>query len=94
MTNPGAATTTTTTFVGGGQPAVMAQSASAYLAFFGTTFTSQPSGANQAAVATTAAITAAGSYGFANAGQANGIVTLLNQIRGDLVTLGLIKGSS
>ncbi len=54
----------------------------------------QSASSNQAAVATVAAITAGGAYGFANAAQANGLVTLVNQIRTDLVALGLIKGSS
>lgn len=52
----------------------------------------QPSGAAQAAVATTAATTGAATYGLTSA-QMNGVVTLLNKIRTDLVALGLIKGS-
>ncbi len=61
--------------------------------FFGATTITQPTSASQAALATTAAVTAGGAYGFANASQANGIITLVNQIRSDLVNLGLIKGS-
>ena len=64
------------------------------VAFFSVTaaVTAQPSGGAQAAVATTAATTGAATYGLTSA-QMNGVVSLLNQIRADLVTLGLIKGS-
>ena len=63
------------------------------VAFFSVTAAvAQPSGAAQAAVATTAATTGAATYGLTSA-QMNGVVSLLNQIRSDLVTLGLIKGS-
>lgn len=62
------------------------------VAFFGATPVVQPTSASQAAVSTAAATTGSAIYGFTSA-QANGIITLLNQIRGDLVTLGLIKGS-
>lgn len=83
------------------------------ISFYGTTPTTQPTSANQAAVATTAitavattAATSSSPFGFTSA-QANAILSainslitseaadrvLLNQIRSDLVTLGLIKGS-
>ena len=62
------------------------------VSFYGATAVAQPSGASQAALATTAATTGAATYGLTSA-QANGVITLLNQIRSDLVTLGLIKGS-
>lgn len=72
---------------------ILGQSATAsYVGFFAKTPVVQPTSANQAAVATTAATSAGGLYGFSSA-QANGIITLLNQIRSDLVNLGLIKGS-
>jgi UDP-N-acetyl-D-mannosaminuronic acid transferase (WecB/TagA/CpsF family) len=62
--------------------------------FFGTTPANQPTSANQAAVISTAAVSiSATQFGYATSTQATGIVTLLNQIRADLVTLGLIKGS-
>ncbi len=51
----------------------------------------QPASANQAAVVTTPAALA--SYGFTQA-QADSIVTLVNQLRSDLVALGLIKGAA
>lgn len=63
------------------------------LGFFNATPVVQPTSASQSAVATTALTTAAGIYGFTTAAQGAAIITLLNQIRSDLVTLGLIKGS-
>ena len=72
---------------------IIGRDVSSKLAFYGVTATvTQPSGAAQAAVVTTAATTGAATYGFTSA-QANSIVALLNQIRSDLVTLGLLKGS-
>lgn len=75
-----------------------------YVGFYGTTPCVQPSGAGQAAVATTVITTAATSttpYGFATITQANDIAAvvaasrvLLNQMRSDMVTLGLLKGSA
>lgn len=73
---------------------------------YGTAPIDQPSGSTQAAVATTAITTAAittttNAYGYATTTQANNIAviadanrTLLNQLRTDLITLGLIKGSA
>ena len=75
--------------------------------YYGASPITQPSGSAQAAVATTAITTAAittstgGAYGYATTTQANNIAaiadaarTLVNQLRSDLVTLGLIKGSA
>jgi len=62
------------------------------LGFWNVTPVAQPTSANQAAVATTAATNVA-PYGFTTAAQADGIITLLNQIRSDLVSVGIIKGS-
>lgn len=91
LSNTGAHTSTgSATFSGVTQ---LGTAASSYLAFYTASPTTQPTSASEAAVVTSAAITAAGAYGFGSAGQANGIVTLLNQLRSDLVTLGLIKGS-
>lgn len=73
--------------------------------FYGASPIAQPSGSAQAAVATTAITTAAittttNAYGYATTTQANNIAviadacrTLVNKLRSDLVTLGLIKGS-
>lgn len=72
--------------------------------FYGASPIAQPSGSTQAAIATTVITTAATSttpYGFATITQANNVAiiadacrTLVNQIRTDLITLGLIKGSA
>jgi len=74
--------------------------------YYGASPITQPSGSTQAAVATTAITTAAittttGAYGYATTTQANNVAviadacrTLVNQLRSDLVTLGLIKGSA
>lgn len=74
--------------------------------YYGASPITQPSGAGQAAVATTAITTAAittttNAYGFATTTQANDLMavvaatrTLANQMRTDLITLGLIKGSA
>jgi hypothetical protein len=76
------------------------------IAFYGKTPVVQPSGSTQAAVATTAVTTAAittttNAYGYATTTQANDLTaivaatrTLVNQLRADLVTLGLIKGAA
>jgi len=66
--------------------------AAATVGFYGVTAVTRPTDAAQAAVATTAATTGSAVYGFTSA-QANGIITLLNRLRTDLVNLGLITGS-
>lgn len=72
---------------------MLGQSAtSSKIGFWATTPVVQPTSASQAAVTTDAATTGAATYGFTSV-QANGIVRLLNRIRLDLVTVGLIKGS-
>ena len=53
----------------------------------------QRSGASQAAVATTSSTTST-PYGYTSATQADGVITLLNEIRATLVALGLMKGSA
>lgn len=63
-----------------------------YVGFFGATPVVQPTSASQAAVTTTASTTTT-PWGFSTSTQADAIVTLVNKIRADLVTLGLIKGS-
>lgn len=70
----------------------MGQDADEKISFHNATPTVQRSGAAQAAVDATAA-TNSSPYGFAEA-QANGIVTLLNEIRAALVEKGIIKGSA
>jgi len=71
---------------------VLGQSAIDLIAFYNATPVAQRSGAAQAAVATTAS-TNSTPYGYAQT-QADGIVTLLNEIRATLVAAGLMKGSA
>lgn len=61
--------------------------------WYGATPVVQPAATAQSAVTTTASTTTT-PYGYTTSAQADGIVTLLNRIRTDLVTLGLIKGSA
>jgi hypothetical protein len=63
------------------------------LAFYNATPIVQRASASQAAVATTAA-TQTTPWGFSTQAQADGIITLLNEIRTTLVNLGLMKGSA
>jgi len=63
------------------------------LAFHGITPVAQRAGAAQAAVATTAS-TLTTPYGYTTQAQADGVITLLNEIRAALVQKGLIKGSA
>lgn len=73
-------------------------------AFFGATPVVQPVGATQAAVAVAVITTAATSttpYGFATITQANDVAAavaantvLVNKLRADMVSLGLIKGAA
>jgi hypothetical protein len=62
-------------------------------AFYNATPVPQRSGAAQVAVATTAA-TNTTPWGFSTQAQADGVITLLNEVRASLVSLGLIKGSA
>lgn len=78
---------------GGSGGSTLGESASEKISFYGFTPVVQPSGSGQAAVATTAA-TSTSPWGFSTSTQANAVVTLVNQVRADLVSLGLIKGSS
>ena len=71
---------------------VLGQSSGALVAFYNATPTTQPTSASQAAVATTVPSSSNVAFTLTSA-QQNGIIVLLNQIRADLVTLGLIKGS-
>lgn len=63
------------------------------LAFHNSTPVVQRSGAAQAAVTTTAS-TQTTPWGFATQAQADGIVTLVNEIRATLVEKGLMKGAA
>jgi len=68
------------------------QSTSDKIAFYNATPVVQPTSSDQAAVGTASATTTS-AFGFATSTQADAIVTLVNRIRTDLVSLGLIKGS-
>lgn len=75
--------------------ALVGQDVSDKVGFWGTTPVVQQSGANQARVTSTASITCTiGGWGYDTSTQATGIVTLLNEIRGVLVTVGIMKGSA
>mgnify|MGYP001619548111 FL=1 len=63
------------------------------LGFYGVTAIVQPASGSAAAVATTAA-TQTTPFGYSTAAQADGIITLLNELRLELVNLGLIKGAA
>ncbi len=72
---------------------IIGVSTSLALGFYGiTTPITQPTSANQAAVATTAPSSSQAAFTLTSAQQA-GIITLVNQLRSDLVSLNLIKGS-
>jgi len=84
--------------------AILGRTTSEKIAFYGSTPVSQLTGSTQAAVAVSTVTTAATStspYGFATSTQADNLAatvvncrTLVNQLRSDLVSLGLIKGSA
>lgn len=77
-----------------GQPVQFGGTNTATMGFYGATPAAQPTSSNEAAAATTAAVSvSATQWGFSTSTQANAIVTLVNQLRADLVTLGIIKGS-
>jgi hypothetical protein len=63
------------------------------IGFWNATPVIQQASAAQAAVATTGA-TNSSPYGFTTAAQADAIVTLVNRLRLDLVTTGIIKGAA
>lgn len=64
------------------------------IGFYGATPSTQPTSSNEAAVAATASVSiSATQWGFSTSTQANAVITLVNQLRADLVTLGIIKGS-
>lgn len=61
--------------------------------FHGVVPVDQRSGSAQVSVSTTAAVSGAGTWGYASAAQADGLVTLVNEIRAVLVEKGLMKGA-
>lgn len=70
------------------------QTSSSTLGFYGTTATSQLTSSSQAVVTNSAAVSiSATQWAYTTSTQADGIIRLVNRLRADLVTLGLIKGS-
>lgn len=96
MSNPGPNQTITSNLIEENVPQSdgwqAGSSATSLLGFWGATPVVQRSGAAQAAVVTTAA-TQTSPFGYATLGQANAIVTLVNELRAAMVLYGLIKGS-
>jgi hypothetical protein len=96
MSNPGPNVTSTSNLTQANVPQSdghqTGSSATSLISFYGATPIVQPTSANEAAVATTGATTTT-PWGFTTSTQANAIVTLVNQMRADLVALGLIKGA-
>lgn len=88
---------------GGPDGTKFGQSTADLISLWGVTVTTQPTAAAQAAVATTAITTAATTttpFGFASSTQADNLTAiahatraLVNQLRSDLVSVGIIKGS-
>ena len=71
----------------------LGQSITDLVGFHGTAPSAQRAGAAQAAVLTTAATTTT-AHGYATGTQADGIVTLVNEIRATLVAKGIMKGAA
>lgn len=87
---------------GNSQGTVLGISASDKIAFYGAASVTQPTSTAQAAVLATSAAgggavsTPTGAntvWGYSTAAVANNIVTLVNELRAEMVALGLIKGS-
>lgn len=77
-----------------GQPVQIGGTNTATVGLFGATPAVQPTSSNQAAPASTAPVSiSATQWGFTTSTQAQAILTLVTQIRADLVTLGILKGS-
>ena len=73
---------------------VLGTTTSQTLGFFGVTATAQPTSTLQAVVTNSPAVTVnATIYAYTTSTQADGIVRLVNRLRADLVSLGLIAGA-
>ena len=74
--------------------AILGQTSTAKVGFYGTPPVVQPTSSSQAVAISTAAVSvSATQWCFTTSTQADGIVRLVNRLRADLVTLGIIKGS-
>ena len=69
---------------------VLGQTTSDKISFYGATPVVAPT-MSASAVATTVAVSTTNNWGFSGSTQANAIVSLVNELRADLVTLGLIQ---
>lgn len=80
---------------GGSGGDVLGAASTSKIGFYGlATPIVKPTSSNEAAAASTAAVSiSATQWGFSTSTQANAVVTLVNQLRADLVALGLITGS-
>lgn len=73
---------------------ILGQTITSKLAFWNSTVTTQPTATQQAVAISTAAVSvSATQWAYGTSTQADGIVRLVNQLRLDLVQIGLIKGS-
>lgn len=73
---------------------ILGQTITSRIGFWAVTATSQPTATQQAIAISTAAVSiSATQWAFGTSTQADGVVRLVNQIRSDLVALGLLKGS-
>lgn len=73
---------------------ILGQTITSRIGFWAVTATTQPTATQQAAAISTAAVSiSATQWAFGTSTQADGIVRLVNQLRGDLVAIGLLKGS-
>lgn len=73
---------------------ISAENATLKLGFYGVTPVIRPTATQEAAPASTAPVSiSATQWGFATSAQAQAVLTLVTQLRADLVALGLITGS-
>lgn len=81
-------------YIGDGRPdgTIIGRTSTEKVGFFGTTPADQPASANQAAVSTTITTTLATNTVLETDLAAT--IVLVNQLRTDLVELGLVKGSA
>jgi len=77
------------------QTYVLGSTTTSTVGFWGATKVARPSGAGQTDILSTAAVSsiATTAWGYATSTQANQVITLLRQIRADLVTIGIIAGA-
>ena len=74
--------------------ALSAEASTSKLGFYGVAAVIRPTSSNEAAPASTAPVSiSATQWGFSTSAQAQAVLTLVTQLRADLVTLGLITGS-